>query len=182
MKAAINNLYGNGVGNSGSSRRDIDTRASIEREVPNPVSDVSADTIPDEVIQGKDQQYLANIVSAKSALNGSYAIYLFVGPFNDTPAAWPTDPNLVGTHVVFASLTGMDGVGSPQSMVEQDTSPVQVGGSMPLTFMLLAQVQSGELASMEQDTVASFLTNNLAWRVGMVGSCHPPISSFTISC
>ena len=117
---------------------------------------------------GKHRQYLANILSQKFALNGSYAIYLFMGAFDDTPTAWPLSPNLVGTHAVFATLSGADAADSPQLRRRTNGSPLQVTGTIPLTSMLLAKVEAGDLPCMDAETVVPYLTANLEWRVGMV--------------
>lgn len=39
---------------------------------------------------------------------------------------------------------------------------------MPLTSMLLAKVQTGDLDSMDPDEVENYLKYNLHWRVAMV--------------
>lgn len=125
-------------------------------------------TAPEEVVDGKHRQYLANIQSQKFALNGSYAVYVFLGDFDDQPSCWPLAQNLVGTHAVFAALGGADAVDNPQSRKRQNGPAIQVTGTMPLTSMLLAKVQSGELACLNPETVTPYLIDNLSWRVGMV--------------
>lgn len=125
---------------------------------------------PQEITNGKYREYLANIVSQKFALNGSYAIYVFMGEFDDTPSAWPLSPSLVGTHAVFAALSGVDAASNPQLRQRDIGSPIQVTGTMPLTSMLLANVQSGGLSCMDPEKVVPYLTSNLQWRVGMVSS------------
>lgn len=129
---------------------------------------MQSDTIPDEVVGGKYRQYLANILSQKFALNGSYAIYLFIGDFDDSASSWATSPNLVGTHAVFAALSGVDAKSNPQAKVRRSDSAIQVTGSMPLTSMLLTKAQSGDLDDMSPSTVEDYLKDNLHWRIGMV--------------
>ncbi|KAK3683147.1 hypothetical protein LTR37_020509 [Vermiconidia calcicola] len=146
VKEAINKLYGSSMGNSGLSPRGLRDRAA----------------------DGRQRQYLANIVSQKFALDGSYAVYLFMGDFDDTPSSWATSPNLVGTHAVFGALSSSDGIAStPRSRVRRSDSEIQVAGTMPLTSMLLAKMESGELANMKLATVEGYLTYNLHWRVDM---------------
>ena len=168
MKAAINTLYGSSAGSSNLSRRATNSQFAHERGVPTSVSDVQVATVQDEVVDGKEWQYLANIISQKFALNGSYAIYVLMGDFNDDPSAWATSPNLVGTHAVFAALNGQDASSNPQAKVRRSNSVIQVTGSMPLTSMLLTKIQSGELDSMDPDVVADYLTDNLTCKVDMV--------------
>ncbi|KAK3724436.1 hypothetical protein LTR37_001060 [Vermiconidia calcicola] len=146
VKEAINKLYGSSMGNSGLSPRGLSYRAA----------------------DGRQRQYLANIVSQKLVLDGSYAVYLFMGDFDDTPSSWATSPNLVGTHAVFGALSSSDNAAStPRSRARRSDSAIQVTGTMPLTSMLLAKMESGELANMKLATVEGYLTDNLHWRVGM---------------
>ena len=168
VKTAINNLYGTSAGSGSVSKRSDNFHTVLEREVPDASTpDPSA---PEEIVDGMYRQYLANILSQKFALNGSYAIYVFMGDFDDTPSAWPLSPNLVGTHAVFAALSGADAASNPPVMRKRDGSGIQVTGTMPLTSMLLAKVQADELPCMDPDTVVPYLTDNLQWRVSMV-SC-----------
>ncbi|KAK5168744.1 uncharacterized protein LTR77_006053 [Saxophila tyrrhenica] len=177
VKAAINKLYGNSFGSSsGLSRREsqnstVPSRAAGEAHF-------EAASIPDEVVlDGRHRQYLANILSQKFALNGSYAIYVFLGDFDDTPTAWATSPNLVGTHAVFAALDGGDAVSNAQARVKRDHAAIAVTGTMPLTSVLLAKAESGELSSMRPSVVEDYLEANLHWRVGMFdGTQIPPDS------
>ncbi|KAK3674597.1 hypothetical protein LTR78_005683 [Recurvomyces mirabilis] len=153
VKANVNKLYGTSAGIGGLSRLKRETTGEADPDID----------APKEVVNGKHQQYLANIVSQKLALNGSYAIYVFLGSFDDTPAAWPLSPNLVGTHGVFAGLST-----SSSARVRNKEGPgITVTGSVPLTSSLLAKVQSGELPCMDVPTVTAYLNQSLHWRVGM---------------
>ena len=145
-----------------------------DREVPTIVSNSEVEKIPGEVVRGRHRQYLANILSQKFALNGSYAIYLFIGDFDDTPLAWATSPNLVGTHAVFGMLSAADSESMPHANSLRSRSPIQVTGTMPLTSVLLGKVQSGDLAGMSTQTVGDYLTDNLHWRVGMFDGTEVP--------
>ncbi|TKA80498.1 hypothetical protein B0A55_02304 [Friedmanniomyces simplex] len=172
VKTAVNTLYGSSAGSSGLSKRS-DLHAEIERELPGASEpDVQA---PTQVTNGKYQEYLANIVSQKFALNGSYAIYVFMGDFDDTPSEWSMSPNLVGTHAVFAALSGVDAASNPQITRRQMANGIQVSGTLPLTSMLLAKVQSGELPCMDIPTVTVYLNHNLHWRVGDFGGSEVPV-------
>lgn len=162
VKAAINKLYGSNVGSAGISRRGTDKRQSMST-----VDDLAARHIPDEVVDGEHRQYIANILSQKFALNGSYAIYLFMGDFDPNPATWPTSSNLVGTHAVFAALALVDASSNPQSKTPGKKS-IPVTGSIPLTAMLLLKEQAGALANMAPSTVEIYLQENLHWTVAMV--------------
>lgn len=102
------------------------------------------------------ETYAADIVSRKFAVGGSYAIYVFFGDAPADAAAWSTAANLVGMHGVFTGKT---------SHALED---VNVRGSVPLTTALLEKLQSGELKSMDIETVQSYLRQNLHWRAGRV--------------
>ncbi|KAK3069943.1 hypothetical protein LTR53_011321 [Teratosphaeriaceae sp. CCFEE 6253] len=180
VKAAVNQLYGNSAGSSGLSKRSSSARSMEGRELPR--ASEEGVPAPSEVIDGKYQEYLATIVSEKFALNGSYAIYLFMGDFDDTPSAWSLSPNLVGTHGVFAALS--DANSSPQAMRKTAGTALQVTGTLPLTSMLLAKVQAGELSCMDVPTVTAYLRDNLSWRVGQFDGAQIPLTSigdFTIT-
>ncbi|KAK5135710.1 hypothetical protein LTR08_004696 [Meristemomyces frigidus] len=173
VKAAVNSLYGNSAASGGLSKRSTKIETASKREVPGAASPDA--TAPEEIDNGKYRQYLANIMSQKFALNGSYAIYVFMGDFDDTPSAWALSPNLVGTHAVFATLSGADATDSPQLRRRKIGSPLQVTGTMPLTSMLLAKVEAGELPCMDLETVVPYLTDNLEWRVGMFDGTQVPV-------
>ncbi|KAK0795438.1 hypothetical protein LTR02_007053 [Friedmanniomyces endolithicus] len=172
VKAAVNTLYGNSAGSSALSRRG-DSHSEIERELPG-ASNPDAQA-PAQVTNDRYQEYLANIVSQKFAMNGSYAIYVFMGAFNDTPSEWSMSPNLVGIHAVFAALSAVDAASNPQMMRRRMDNAIQVSGTLPLTSMLLAKVQSGELPCMDTPTVTTYLLDNLQWRVGDFGGSEIPV-------
>lgn len=173
-KAAINKLYGSSAGSSGLSKRTPNEWSVEDRAVPAAASEIEVMKVPGEVVRGRYRQYLANILSQKFALNGSYAIYLFIGDFEDAPSAWPTSPNLVGTHVVFDALSKDDANGDAQSNSFRSKPAIQVTGTVPLTSMLLTKARSGELAGMAPRTVEEYLTDNLHWRVGMFDGTEVP--------
>jgi tyrosinase len=165
IKGAINKLYGSSVGSSGLSKR-----ATQDRETP-VISEGEVEKVANEVVRGQYRQYLANILMQKFALNGSYAIYVFMGDFDDTPSAWATSPSLVGTHAVFGAMGMTSGV---QSKMMQSKPGIQVTGSMPLTSMLLTKARAGEITDMAPATVEKYLTDNLHWRVGMFDGTQIP--------
>ncbi|KAK5684305.1 hypothetical protein LTS10_004172 [Elasticomyces elasticus] len=173
VKAAVNRLYGSSAGSSGLSGRAVDLHQPLEREVPG-ASDPNVQA-PAEVANGKYQEYIANIVSQKFAMNGSYAIYVFMGDFSDEPSEWSMSPNLVGTHGVFAALSAVDATSKSNMLRRQMDSTIQVTGTLPLTSMLLAKVQSGELPCMDIPTVTAYLNENLHWRAGAFDGSRIPL-------
>lgn len=159
VKASINRLYGNSVGSSTLFKRATQ---------PNAKSDESSVPAPEEVVEGRYRQYMANILVQKFALNSSFAIYVFMGDFDDTPAAWATAPNLVGTHAVFTGMTGALGTVNGARVKTQQKPAIQVTGTMPLTSTLLERVGSGEMKDMGPDAVEDYLKANLKWRISLV--------------
>lgn len=162
VKQAVNRLYGNTAGSGSLPRRHASPAKQAQRhELPPATSQVNAREAV--TYTGAHREFIANILSPKSALNGSYAIYLFLGDFGDDPSTWATDPNLVGTHAVFAALKPWQ-----LGRINVQASNLKVTGALPLTSMLLAKVEAAQLASMEVSEVTQYLQENLAWRVGMV--------------
>lgn len=147
--AEVNRLYGAGYDGGGPVRK---------RDMVATVGEAQA--AAGFLIDGRQRQYTANLLSNKHALNGTYAIYIFVGDFDDTdPCSWPVSPNLAGTHVAFSSL-------HPDPSMERPS--LVTGGTVPLTNILLNKLSSGELSSMQEDDVQDYLEKNLHWRAAKV--------------
>jgi tyrosinase len=149
VRTAVNTLYGD--------------RASIQTQQ----QDVTAREDGQSAV-ATNPAYTADIVSQKFAVNGSYAIYVFLGNVSDDASAWPLAPNLVGTHGIFTgkSRPMADSRDGPQSFEVGPT--VKVTGSVPLTSALLDRVRSGELVGMDESAVQSFLSEQLHWRIAKV--------------
>lgn len=165
MRAAINSLYGSSAGSAVLNSRSDSARGGLTERATN-AQTLSA--LPGETTdEGKKKQYILNLQSQKFALNGSYAIYVFMGYFNeDEPSSWALAPNLVGTHGVFTALPD-DSQGSGLSR-RMAMNSVLVTGTVPLTSALLERVQTGELSSMNDQDVEDYLSSNLHWRAAMV--------------
>lgn len=169
VKAAINKLYGSSTGSTGLSKRAV---------IPEPDGASSPTKAPEKVINGKHWQYMANILVQKFALNSSFAIYVFMGDFDDTPTAWATSTSLVGTHAIFTGMTGAVGTVRGAQVKTQQKPTIQVTGTMPLTSMLLEKVESGELRDVGPDSVEEYLEANLKWRVSLVGRLPRSLGPF----
>lgn len=119
---------------------------------------------------------MANIKTARYALDGSYNIFLFLGkPITENPASWVLDPNLVGTQGIL-SQSGME-------MTNMNVD-FTVAGSVPLTRALMSKLDGGLLGSLIEAVVSPFLASSLTWRVqGPDGSAVDPstIPNFEIS-
>lgn len=158
--ATINQMYGANAVAGGI----------MKRSQPHPNGYIG---YPGEEVNGSYRYYTANVVSQKHAVNGSYAIYIFLGEPDSDPTKWPTDPNLVGTHSIFASLSSQ---AEPLPGADTSTTPtlagrpdsLKVSGTVPLTQGLLSKAQSGELKSMNDDDVEAYLQDHLHWGVAVV--------------
>lgn len=156
IRAAINVLYGSNAAAGGPVRR------------AQPISDAASrkqvETTPGEIINGQYRHYVANVVSSKFAVNGSYSVYVFLGDVGkEEPHEWPLSTNLVGSHSVFAALTK-----AGARMKTAGMNPIKVTGAIPLTDSLLNKAAAGEVESMDSGTVEPYLRKNLQWRIAKV--------------
>ncbi|KAF2155064.1 Di-copper centre-containing protein [Myriangium duriaei CBS 260.36] len=142
VTAAVNRLYGSSNGNSKrNSKRD----------------------------NSHHYHYIANIVSQKFQLKGSYAVYMFLGDPGSDSSKWPVSSNLVGTHGVSANLADEQNTG----MSNMD---LPITGTIPLTTTLLSKVSAGQLKDMTPQTVEDYLKSTLTWRVAMLDGTIVPSS------
>lgn len=103
-------------------------------------------------------EYICNVVSQKFAMNGSYAVYVFLGNVSsNSTEELQLSSNLVGTYAVFSNMPSDD-----NHMANMD---LKITGTVPLTTALLGKQQSGELSSMRPVHVEPYLRKNLQWRV-----------------
>lgn len=167
IKSAVNRLYGSGFtggGPTGAKKRNLhhDHQAlhGHKRDAMRAATAAEAKAASGFFVDGLQHHYTANVISNKHALNGSYAIYLFMGDFDEAnPCTWPTAQNLTGIHGTFSGLHEDSNIKRPS---------VKTSGTVPLTDALLSKVKSGELASMDEDVVADYLEQNLHWRAAQV--------------
>lgn len=172
MKAAINKLYGSNTGNDGLLSKRFFDFGPPEPE-SGPESAPSKRDASSKYGPTKRREYIANIVSNKFSCNGSYAVYIFLGPFNASdPSCWPTQPNLVGTHAVFATVP-QEATDGGQATKRSAKSGIQVTGTMPLNSALLEKAKAGEMRSRDPGHVEDYLTNNLQYRVARVSLVDP---------
>ncbi|KAI6247240.1 Tyrosinase [Erysiphe necator] len=153
---AINRLYGPTPGIRRKKKREIDAQS------------ISA--------SGKYREWLANIQMPKSAQNAPYSVYIFLGPFNDDPKYWSTDPNLAGVHTMFQSSMSME-------RSNDDNSPM-VTAAIPLTNALIEKIKTGDLASLSVEDITQWLEANLSYRIlGLDGTeiCEEDLPDFKIT-
>ncbi|TGO50344.1 hypothetical protein BOTNAR_0396g00080 [Botryotinia narcissicola] len=109
---------------------------------------------------GQYTEWIANIQVEKFALSRSFFIHVFLGPFNDDPSSWSFEPNLVGTHCVFAKLSSSGAsVADPNQLVT---------GTIPLTSALLDDISEGHLRSLDDVDVEPYLRKNLQYRITLL--------------
>ncbi|CAD0083012.1 unnamed protein product [Aureobasidium vineae] len=112
-------------------------------------------------INGTDDfhhEYICNIASQKFAMNGSYAVYVFLGNVSSNSTEdLQLSRNLVGTYSVFSNMPSTE-----NHMADMD---LKITGTVPLTTSLLGKYESGELRSMAPVHVEPYLRKNLQWRV-----------------
>lgn len=181
----INKLYGAGFQKSGGlgstiHRRGYTTNNTNEEKnvyAANPATTSADDDANAKAhgfeIQGRQRRYSADLISNKHALvDGSYAIYLFVGEFDkENPRGWALERNLAGTHVAFSRMGNNETNGSGSGSDDGDGnghSAVVTGGRIPLTNILRDKVRRGELESLEEESVERYLRGNLHWRAAKV--------------
>jgi len=152
LKTAINNLYGSAAGQSG-----VQLSKRFFHDEPEDLDQREASGNPGPP---KRREYVANIVTDKHAAFGSYAIYVFLGDFDEAdPSCWATSKSLVGAHGIFGSL--------PQEEPQVKMN-MQISGTLPLTSAIIENFKSGQITSLKPQDVESWLTANLKWKAAMV--------------
>lgn len=161
VKSAINKLYGSKTGNDS-----LLSKRFFDFGEPEPT--LSERDAANKPAPPKRREYIANIVSDKFSCNGSYAVYVFLGTFDSSdPTCWPTAPNLVGTHAVFAMIP-QEAHDDGQKAKRAALSGIQVTGTIPLTTSLLEKAKAGDMRSLKPEDVEDYMANNLQYRVARV--------------
>lgn len=164
VRAAVNKLYGTSSGSSTINKRVIDNSTAVAEHVAGAINSTT----------GLSNQYICNIVSQKFAMNGSYAIYLFLGNVSGDASTWATSNQLIGTHAVFASLTPSSQQQAKAMGMDMD---LKITGTVPLTTALINAVTAGKLRSLKASDVQPYLTANLNWRVAMMDGTEVPVAN-----
>ncbi|KAG8824552.1 hypothetical protein FRC17_009078 [Serendipita sp. 399] len=105
-------------------------------------------------------EWIANITVEKYAAKATFFVYIFLGDFNTDPAKWGEDPNLVGTHVVFANNMNFTGCENCRDAAETHKL---VTGTIPLTGALGDKLGTGHV--LEPAQVIPYLQKELHWRI-----------------
>lgn len=114
-------------------------------------------------------QYFANIRVQKSGSDGgAFKVYVFIGPTNQATTdtydstAWMRDASFVG-------FTGFQSTNSRGDGYAGDPNLKHVAnGVVALTRALEDRLRTGQLASLDEDTVGMYLHGNMSWRITTV--------------
>jgi len=109
------------------------------------------------------RDYLVKIELPWSAINGTYSVGVFLGKTETAPADWAKDPKYVGMHATLGNRL-------------DTTVDIVATSNVHLSDALLKKHSEGALADLEEDTIVSYLTKNLEWRVQKEGN-EIPIAS-----
>ncbi|KAF2420770.1 Di-copper centre-containing protein [Tothia fuscella] len=150
IRAAINQLYG---GMDAPAKRSV-TLADNGYAPPNATDSNS-----------NPRDYVANIRASKNSIGESYNIHIFLGDFTPNTYDWAKDPNLVGTHGVFAKKLAPIG------------DPIHVAGSVMLKKTLRQHYEQGKISGLTEDIVIPYLQKHLHWRVQKMDGCEVPRES-----
>ncbi|KAF3916772.1 Tyrosinase [Dactylellina cionopaga] len=97
-------------------------------------------------------EYIAQVIAANNALNGTFTVYVFIGEYNhDDPNSWTTEKNLVGQHSAFTNVGG--------------GHHFTGSGSVPLTAAIMNLIVNGKIPNLGRDAVVPYLKDNLRWEV-----------------
>ncbi|PVF95428.1 Di-copper centre-containing protein [Serendipita vermifera] len=107
-------------------------------------------------------EWVANITVEKYAAKSTFFVHIFLGDFNSDPSQWREDPNLVGTHVIFANNLAVTGCQRCQEAAAQHKL---VTGTIPLTGALGDRLGAAKVRGMSPAQVAPYLQKELHWRI-----------------
>ena len=104
---------------------------------------------------------------SRSALNGAFSIYYFVGDFPSDFNDYEVAPTFAGLEHIFAApAEACDNCG------HQREEHQLAANTNPITAILLDYVKNGKLPDLHPENVVPFLRANLHWRVVGVGPYH----------
>jgi len=107
-------------------------------------------------------EWVANIRVEKYAVKSTFFVHVFLGDFTPDHTKWGEDPNLVGTHVIFANNANFTGC---ENCLSANEARKLVTGTIPLTGALGDKLGQEKVAHLEPETVEPYLKKNLHWRI-----------------
>ncbi|ESZ91618.1 hypothetical protein SBOR_7980 [Sclerotinia borealis F-4128] len=117
-------------------------------------------TAPAKTVSRRTNPELSSRITKKYALAKSFFVHVFLGPFKDDPSIWTFEPNLIGTHCVFAKLSTFGSAAADPNQL--------VTGTIPLTSALLDDISQGLLSSLNHEDVEPYLKKNLKYRITLL--------------
>jgi tyrosinase len=149
LRRKINRLYGSRVsGVSGDiSQQKIKAR-DVQPRTLNDLVSIDFNFSPDDILH----EYVAKVTMPINPLGNSYSAAVFLGDFNRDPSTWLTEPNYIGSNSVLG-------------MANQVDTETMVTAQIVLTQPLLNKFASGELESLDMETVLAYLKKNLKWHL-----------------
>ena len=102
----------------------------------------------------KVDEYIANIEVDSQSMEGSFTIFLFDGPFDESnPDGFYNEKNLIGSHGFFSS---------PHA---HGDGTQRVNAGISLTNSLISKLNSGDLSGLDSATVTNYLKEKIEWRI-----------------
>lgn len=114
-------------------------------------------------------QYHANIRIRKPSSESGSRVFVFLGPTMAATTGSVYDATLWMRNASFVGFTGFQTMGYGSDAL----SVGDANGVVALTDALEDRLRSGELSSLDEDTVAQYLYENMSWRITTV--CQPRI-------
>ncbi len=149
VKSAINTLYGPSESAILKSPKSDNALKQIQNRTV-AVSKREADT-------STYQEWIVNLRVRKHALSAPFFVHILLGSFGSDPFSWSFEPNLVGTHCIYARAAN--------TSIRSDH---EVAGTIPLNPSLLERIDQGMLTSLNDDDVEPYLLVNLRYRITML--------------
>ena len=155
----------------------VENLQTVLPQLPSPESLLKTSNEPGKPVlrnpapDNKYLEWIVNIKAAKHALNGRYAVHVFLGPADEESdtSLWSVVPTHVGTF---------NPLGQPQDTACEkcqagQAANLEVTGQIPLTVALVERYLAGVVGDLTPESVVPYLQEHLHWRVTKV---HFPLS------
>lgn len=110
------------------------------------------------------------------ALNGPFAIFYFIGRFDDDDVRnYAYQPTMAGINYVFTG--SREACDNCRALDDND---VEITGTKVITPMLMDYVKVGQLLDLSPEHVVPFLEDNLKWRIVDVSFPFPFSFSYSL--
>ncbi|KAF8518998.1 hypothetical protein BU17DRAFT_90486 [Hysterangium stoloniferum] len=105
-------------------------------------------------------EWYVHIEVEKYSISGSFQVHIFLGDYDSDHTKWGMDPNLVGSHCIFANNAKTTGCAKCRDSHQKKK---KVRGTLPLTSTLANRL--GGVHELEPEKVVPYLQKNLHWTV-----------------